>query len=71
MEKSNLIKTKTERVICNRFDRKVCESLGCNLHQNGMNLDNGQYVSTKFSKPFFKYLQNIKCLTDVSNVVSS
>ena len=58
-------KTKTERVIYNRFDRKVRESLeiqkhGCNSRQNGMNLDNGQYVTTKFWTPFFKYLRNMK-----------
>ena len=57
--------TKTETVIYNRFDRKVCESLeiqmhGCNSHQNGMNLDNGQYVTKKVWTPFFKYLRNMK-----------
>ena len=55
-------KTETVKVIYNRFDRKVREALeiqmhGCNSRQNGMNLDNGQYVSTKFWTPFFKYLR--------------
>ena len=45
-------KTSTEKVIYNRFDRKVRESLeiqknDCNS-QNGMNLDNGQYVTKVF-----------------------
>ena len=56
-------KTSTEKVIYNRFDKKVCESLeiqenDCNS-QNGMNLDNGQYVTTKFWTPFFKHLRNM------------
>ena len=55
-------KTETVKVIYNRFDRKVREAFeiqmhGCNSRQNGMNLDNGQYVSTKFWTPFFKYLR--------------
>ena len=56
-------KTSTAKVIYNRFDRKVRESLeiqknDCNS-QNGMNLDNGQYVTTKFWTPFFKHLRNM------------
>ena len=50
--------TKTIKVIHNRFDRKVRESLeiqmnNCHRRDGGMNLDDGQYVSTKFWVPLF------------------
>ena len=55
--------TETVKVIYNKFDRKVRESLemqkhGCHSRNGGMNLDDGQYVKTKFWVPFFHYLVN-------------
>ena len=55
-------KTETVKVIYNKFDRKVRESLeiqmhGCHSRDGGMNLDDGQYVNTKFWTPFFQYLR--------------
>ena len=61
---------KTLKVEANRFNRKVRESLeiqyhGCGPKKGGMNLDDGQYVKTKFWTPLFRYLRNKNC--DVSN----
>ena len=55
-------KTKTVKVEYNRFNRKVCEALEIQLNKcgpsgGGMNLDNGQYVDTKFWTPFFDYVR--------------
>ena len=55
-------KTETVKVIYNKFDRKVRESLeiqmhGCHTRDGGVNLDDGQYVYTKFWTPFFQYLR--------------
>ena len=52
----------TIKVIQNPFDRKVREALEielneCGPKQGGMNLDEGQYVKTKFWTPFFKQLR--------------
>ena len=46
----------------NRFERKVREVLEIQYHKcgpkkGGMNLDDGQYVTTKFWTPHFKYLR--------------
>ena len=54
--------TKTVKVIHNRFDRKVRESLEiqmnrCHQRDGGMNLDDGQYVNTKFWLPFFTFMR--------------
>ena len=48
----------TLKVETNRFERKVQEALEIQynefgLKKGGMNLDNGQYVSTKFWSPYF------------------
>ena len=43
------------------FDRKVRESLEIrhnNTHHEGMNLDGGNYVTTNFWEPMFKYLRH-------------
>ena len=55
-------KTKTIKVIYNRFDRKVRESLEiqknrCHQRDGGMNLDDGQYVNTKFWLPYFTFMR--------------
>ena len=52
----------TVKVESNRFNRKVREALEIQYNDSeptngGMNLDNGQYVTTKFWKPMFKYLK--------------
>ena len=57
--------TETVKVIYNRFDRKVREALeiqmnGCHIRDGGMNLDDGQYVNTKFWTPFFKDIRKNK-----------
>ena len=51
----------TLKVETNRFERKVWEALEIQYHEcgpkkGGMNLDDGQYVTTKFWTPYFKYL---------------
>ena len=53
---------KTIKVEYNRFERKVREALEIQYHEcgpkkGGMNLDDGQYVKTKFWTPLFKYLR--------------
>ena len=43
------------------FDRKVRESLEIrynNTHHEGINLDDGNYVTTNFWEPMFKYLRH-------------
>ena len=50
----------TLKVERNKFDRKVREALEieynqCGPKHGGMNLDNGQYVTTKFWEPYFNY----------------
>ena len=57
---------KTLKVEPKRFDRKVREALDiqynrCGPKQGGMNLDDGQYVKTKFWTPFFRFLRNREC----------
>ena len=54
----------TVKVIYNRFDRKVRESLeiqrhNCHVNNGGMNPDKGQYVKTNFWIPFLQHLN--KC----------
>ena len=54
--------TKTVKIEYNRFNRKVREALEiqlneCGPNSGGMNLDEGQYVTTKFWTPFFQYLK--------------
>ena len=56
-------KIKTIKIEPNKFDRKVREALEiqyqeCGPQKGGMNLDDGQYVTTKFWTPMFKYLRN-------------
>jgi hypothetical protein len=58
----NFENTETVKVIYNKFDRKVREALEIQLNEcgpkkGGMNLDEGQYVSTKFWIPFFDHLR--------------
>ena len=53
----------TIKVEKKRFPRKVREALEIQFHDSepingGMNLDNGQYVTTKFWKPMFEYIKN-------------
>ena len=55
-------KTETIKVEANRFDRKVREALEIQYNHSrpidgGMNQDEGQYVTTKFWMPFFKFLK--------------
>ena len=55
----------TTKVVSNRFDRKVREALEiqlneCGPKQGGMNLDDGDYVKTKFWIPFFDKLRKEK-----------
>ena len=52
----------TVKVVYNKFDRKVREALeiqkyDCHHKDGGMNPDKGQYVTTKFWIPFFKYMR--------------
>ena len=52
----------TIKVEKNRFSRKVREALEIQYNDSepingGMNLDNGQYVTTKFWKPMFQYIK--------------
>ena len=54
--------TETVKVIYNRFDRKVRETLEiqlneCHYTKGGMNPDKGQYVTTNFWKPFFSHMR--------------
>ena len=54
--------TETVKIIYNKFDRKVREALEielnqCGPKQGGMNLDDGQYVKTKFWTPFLDKLR--------------
>ena len=54
--------TKTVKIEYNRLNRKVREALEiqlneCGPNNGGMNLDEGQYVTTKFWTPFFRYLK--------------
>ena len=54
----------------NNFDRKVREALEIQYHntkQKGMNIDNGQYVSTKFWMPMLSFLKNEKKKRKVSH----
>ena len=62
--KGNILfeETKTVKVINNKFDRKVRESLEiqknrCHQRDGGMNLDDGQYVNTKFWLPYFSFMR--------------
>ena len=53
--------TETVKIIYNRFDRKVRETLeiqrhDCHITKGGMNPDKGQYVNTNFWIPFFRHL---------------
>lgn len=53
----------TLKVETNKFNRKVREALEIQYHKcgpenGGLNLDNGQYVKTKFWTPFFQFLRN-------------
>ena len=54
---------KTLKVGARRFQRKVREALEIQLQntaphsEHGLNQDDGQYVTTKFWKPMFSYLQ--------------
>ena len=56
--------TKTLSIENNNFQRKVREALEIQYHEtapnfnNGMNQDDGKYVTTRFWKPFFSYLKN-------------
>ncbi|XP_065654599.1 uncharacterized protein LOC136081227 [Hydra vulgaris] len=64
-EKINWEIIKTLKVETKKFDRKVQEALEIQRHQcfpsnGGINLDNGQFVNTKFWTPFFIFLRNEK-----------
>ena len=69
---------KTIKVEHKIFDRKVREALEiqhqeCGPSKGGTNLDNGQYVTTKFWTTFFKYLRNqrIHCIADNADTIAS
>ena len=54
-------KATTVKVETNKFKRKVREALEIQYNDSepingGMNLDNGQYVTTKFWKSMFQYI---------------
>ena len=54
--------TETIKIEGKKFNRKVREALEiqyneCRPNDGGMNLDDGQYVTTKFWTPFFKFLK--------------
>ena len=54
-------KTETVKVIDNKFDRKVRETLeiqknDCHISKGGINPDKGKYVSTTFWMPIFNHL---------------
>ncbi|XP_065654604.1 uncharacterized protein LOC136081230 [Hydra vulgaris] len=56
---------RTLKVDAKKFDRKIRETLEihyqqCAPQQNGINLDEGQYVSTKFWTPFRAHLRQKK-----------
>ena len=60
----NFEKTETVKIIYNRFDRKVRETLeiqsnDCHYSKGGMNADKGQYVTTNFGMPFFRQMGTI------------
>ena len=53
--------TETVKILYNRFDRKVRETLeiqrhDCHITKGGMNPDKGQYVNNNFWIPFFRHL---------------
>ncbi|XP_065665570.1 uncharacterized protein LOC136086996 [Hydra vulgaris] len=56
---------KTLKVEPKKFERKVREAIEiqfnkCGPKNEGLNLDDGQYVKTQFWTPYFLYLRNIK-----------
>ena len=56
----NWDKTECIRTISNRFERKVREALEIQFHdskRNGMNIDDGEYVTTKFWLPMMQYIK--------------
>ena len=57
------MKVKTLKIEPNDFKRKVREAIEIQYHQtgprdNGINQDDGQYVTTTFWKPLLKYVRN-------------
>ena len=55
--------TKTIAIETNKFQRKVREALEIQYYEtapknNGLNQDDGKYVTTTFWKPFFSFLRN-------------
>ena len=57
--------TQTIKIEGNKFNRKVREALEiqyneCRPNDGGMNLDDGQYVTTKLWTPFFKFMKKKK-----------
>ena len=58
-------KSNTIKIEPNNFNRKCREALEMQFHKctpsdGGLNLDDGQYVTTKFWKPLFQYMRNKK-----------
>ena len=67
------MKTKVEP---NRFDRKVREALemqhqDCGPSKGGINLNDGQYVTTKSWTPFFKYLKRSHYIANNVDTIAS
>ena len=68
-------KIETLKVEKHRFDRKVREALEIQYHKcgpekGGMNLDDGDYVKTKFWTPFMTYLKQKSNVTPDNTVTS-
>ena len=58
-------KSNTIKIEPNNFNRKCRVALEMQFHKctpsdGGLNLDDGQYVTTKFWKPLFQYMRNKK-----------
>ena len=58
----NWDEVETLKIDSNNFSRKVREALEIQYHEtspsdHGLNQDDGQYVTTKFWKPFFVFLK--------------
>ena len=67
---------KTLKIENNRFDRKVREALEIQYHESGpkkggMNLDDGQYVKTKFWTPFFRFLRKSQRRENNADIATS
>ena len=67
---------RTLKIESNRFERKVREALEIQYHEcgpkkGGMNLDDGQYVKTKFWTPFFRFLRKKQGFAHIAHIATS